>query len=209
MKAALALAWLCLPCLGSAAVPPPAPPSWPIDAAQSQVQFSVRKLWFAHVRGTFPELHGSLRRIDTRIHADVGVVDAILDVAKLRMDDDADRARALGPDFFDAARFPTIHFESDPFPLGELVTGGMLRGSLALHGERHPVVLNLLPSGCPRQPLECTIHVQGSISRSSFGMRGWRGVLSNKVKLDMRIVVHPSVDAASPAHHADPGLPGH
>jgi hypothetical protein len=36
------------------------------------------------------------------------------------------------------------------------------------------------------------IRVQGTISRSAFGMRGWRGVLSDKVDLDLRIVLRSS-----------------
>lgn len=172
-----------------------------IDPARSQVQFVVRKFWFAHVRGTFPALSGTLHRIDTHIGADLARVDADLAVAGLQMDDAEDRARALGDGFFDAARFPAIHFDSDPFPMDELATGGTLRGMLGLHGERHPVTLALQPSDCPRQPLQCVIRVRGTISRSVFGMRGWRGVLSDKVELDLRIVLRSSTDAAS----ADPG----
>jgi polyisoprenoid-binding protein YceI len=158
-----------------------------IDPAQSAAQFSVRKFWFAHVRGTFPALSGTLRRIDTPADADLGVVDATLAVDRLEMDDAVDRARALGPDFFDAAQFPTIAFDSDPFPLALLATGGNLRGRLTLHGEHHPVTLLLQPSACPRQPLACVIRVRGTISRLRFGMRDWRGVLSSNVALDLRI----------------------
>ncbi|TAN02764.1 MAG: YceI family protein [Rhodanobacteraceae bacterium] len=185
VKAALALAWLLLPGLAVAAAS--STQAWPIDPAQSQVRFGVRKFWFAHVHGTFPALSGGLRRIDTRIDADLGEVDAEVLVAGLQMDDAGDRARALGPDFFDAARFPSIHFDSDPFPIAELVSGGTLRGMLALHGERKPVTLTLQPSDCPRQPLACVIRVRGAISRSAFGMRDLRGVLSDKVVLDLRI----------------------
>ena len=184
--AVLALAWLLLPGMAAAA-PAASTQAWPIDPAQSQVQFAVRKFWFVHVRGTFPALSGTLRRVDTRIGADLGRVDADLEVAGLRMGDAGDRARALGPDFFDAAQFPTIHFDSDPFPLAELVTGGVLRGMLTLHGQRHPVALALQPSDCPRQPLECALRVSGAISRSTFGMRSLRGVLSDKVELDLSI----------------------
>lgn len=191
MKLPLALALLLLPAFGVAHASETAQ-AWAIDPAQSQVQFSVRKFWFAHVRGTFPALSGTLRRIDTRIGADLGRVDADLAVAGLRMDDADDRARALGPDFFDAARFASIHFDSDPFPMSELVAGGVLRGMLGLHGERHPVTLALQPSDCPRQLLECVIRVRGAISRSAFGMRGWRGVLSDRVELDLRIVLRSS-----------------
>jgi polyisoprenoid-binding protein YceI len=182
----LALGFALWPLL-AAAQTPAATQTLAIDPAQSAVQFSVRKFWFAHVRGTFPALSGTLRRIDTPADADLGVVDATLAVDRLEMDDAVDRARALGPDFFDAAQFPTIAFDSDPFPLALLATGGNLRGRLTLHGEHHPVTLLLQPSACPRQPLACVIRVRGTISRLRFGMRDWRGVLSSNVALDLRI----------------------
>lgn len=190
LKVQLAL-WLVLAAFGIAHAAEPVQ-TWSIDPAQSQVQFGVRKFWFAHVRGTFPALSGTLHRIDTHIGADLGRVHADLAVDGLQMDDADDRARALGTGFFDAAQFPSIHFDSDPFPMSELVAGGTLRGMLSLHGERHPVTLALQPSDCPRQPLQCVIRVQGTISRSAFGMRGWRGVLSDKVDLDLRIVLRSS-----------------
>lgn len=198
----LIAAWLVLAGF-AAATPSTATPSstaftgagsrtWSIDPAQSQAQFNVRKLLFAHVRGTFPGLTGTLRRIDTHIGADLAQVHATLEVAGLQMDDADDRARALGAGFFDAAQFPVIRFDSDPFPLAELADGGMLHGLLTLHGQRHPVALAVPPSDCPRQPLACVIRVQGSISRSAFGMGRYRGVLSDTVELDLRIVLGDS-----------------
>lgn len=184
MRAAWALPLLLLPATAFAAAPA-GQQAWSIDPAHSQVRFSVRKFWFAHERGTFPGLSGSLRRLDNR--PGLGQVDASLAVDRLRMDDPGHRAHALGPGFFDAARFPVIRFDSDPFPLDELVSGGRLRGVLELHGERHPVTLTLRPSDCPRQPLDCTLRVHGEISRAAFGMHAWRGVLSDKVTLDLAI----------------------
>ncbi|HEX7370355.1 MAG TPA: YceI family protein, partial [Rhodanobacteraceae bacterium] len=140
------VALVCLLGAGVAVAAAPATSSWPIDAMQSQVQFSVRKFWFAHVKGTFPGLSGRLRRIDTHIGADLAQVDAEVAVAGLRMDDAGDRERALGEGFFDAAQFPVIRFESDPFPLGELTSGGILRGMLTLRGQQHPVKLALQAS---------------------------------------------------------------
>lgn len=204
MRAWFAVALL-LPCLAVAATPEPVARNWPIDPAQSQVQFSVRKFWFAHVRGTFPDLHGTLQRIDTRLGVDLAKVDATLEVDGLEMDDAGDRTHTLGPDFFDAVRFPVVHFDAEPFPLAELVSGGTLRGVLALHGERHPVELELLPSDCPRQPLECAIRVRGNISRSAFGMRKWRGVLFDKVELELRIVLRPPASVSPPDHPSNPG----
>jgi polyisoprenoid-binding protein YceI len=189
MKAAWALALLLLPGLALALAQTRGPQTWPIDPSRSQAQFSVRKLWFAHARGTFTELHGTLRRIEMPNGAAIVEVDATLDVTRLAMADPDHRARALGPDFFDAARYPWIRFDSNPFPLAELVTGGTVSGMLTLHGERHPVPLTLRASTCPGQPLACVIRVRGTIQRSKFGMRGLRGVLSDKVELDLRIAL--------------------
>ncbi|MGH8215829.1 MAG: YceI family protein [Rhodanobacteraceae bacterium] len=188
MKARLALALLLLPTFALGTLRPPTQ-TWPIDPEGSEVQFSVRKLWFAHERGIFPQLHGTLRRTDSSTGPDLLEVDATVAAADLRMDDPDHRARALGPDFFDAARFPWIRFESDPFPLDKLATGGAVRGMLTLHGTRHPVTLALQASTCPSQPLACAIRVRGTILRSNFGMRALRGVLANRVELDLRIFV--------------------
>lgn len=176
----------------TSAAPVDATQTWPIDATQSQVQFSVRKFWFVRVRGTFPALTGAVRRIDTHIGADLVEVDAGLAVDKLVMDDPDDRAHALGPGFFDDASYPDIRFESDPFPLDTLREGGKVHGLLDLHGERHPITLLLHPSDCPRQPFACVIRLRGDISRSVFGMRALRAVLSDKVGLDLRIRLAPA-----------------
>lgn len=188
VKAALLLALLAWPATAPAAAPAStATQVWSIDTAKSQAQFSVRKFLFAHVRGRFPGLSGRLHRVENTAGPELVQVDATLEVAALEMDDANDRARALDENFFDARRFPLIRFDSDPFPLQELASGGTLRGLLTLHGEQHPVTLALQPSNCPRQPLECVIRVHGAISRSRFGMRAWRGVLSDKVELHLRI----------------------
>lgn len=193
----LALALLLLPAAGIAQASATAQ-SLCIDPAQSQVRFMVRKFWFAHVRGTFPSLSGTLHRLAGGTGAPLGRVDAELAVADLQMADAGERARALGDGFFDAARFPAIRFDSDPFPLDELAAGGPLRGLLALRGKRLPVELALRPSDCPRQPTACTIRAHGAISRAAFGMHGWRGVLSDKVELDLSIVLCPPADPVAP-----------
>lgn len=187
MKAALLLALFAWAATAPAAPPAPITRVWSIDAAKSQAQFSVRKFLFAHVRGTFPGLSGRLHQVENTAGPELVQVEATLEVAALEMDDADDRAHALDSNFFDARQFPLIRFDSDPFPLQELASGGTLHGLLTLHGEQHPVKLALQPSDCPRQPLECVIRGHGAISRSRFGMRAWRGVLSDRVELDLRI----------------------
>lgn len=186
MKAALLLVWLAWPGLAAAVLP--TAHAWVIDAAQSRVTFTVSKFWFARVRGTLPGLTGELH-VDSISGALLGRVDASVQVDALEMDDADARRRALGPDFFDGARYPDIWFASDRFPLAELASGGRLPGVLTLHGVERPVLLVLEPSTCPGEPLYCVIRVRGSVMRRDFGMHALRGILGEKVKLDLRIVL--------------------
>ena len=159
--------------------------SWPIDSAHSRAQFSVRTLWLAHERGEFTSLHGELRRVD----GDRDVVDAWIDASSLSMDDADALKEAQGPGFFDVANRPRIHFVSAPFPADALVHGGTLEGTLELHGERRMVHFTLQPSDCPGQPLACAVRVSGTLSRGDFGMHAHRGWLSDRVALNLNIVL--------------------
>ncbi|MBS0431589.1 MAG: YceI family protein [Proteobacteria bacterium] len=158
---------------------------WPIDPAHSQAQFSVRTLWFTHERGVFSGVRGELRAID----AEHDVVDAWIDAGSLHMDDRNALREARGPGFFDSGEHPRIHFVSAPFPVSALRDGGVLEGSLELRGQRRDTRFELQPSRCPARPLDCPVQVNGSISRSAFGMHGRRALLSDRVSLELHIVV--------------------
>ncbi len=158
---------------------------WPIDSARSQARFSIRTLWFTHARGEFDTIYGQLRRIDAQHDA----VDAWIDARSLRMDDEEALAEARGPGFFDVSNHPRIHFISVPFPIEALSEGGVLDGTLDLRGQRRDVRFQLQPSACPARPLACPVRVTGTLSRSAFGMRAHRAWLSDRVSLEMNIVL--------------------
>jgi polyisoprenoid-binding protein YceI len=176
---------LALACTHANAAPNEA---WPIDSAHSSARFSVRTLWFTHERGVFDGVHGELRRGD----GGRDVVDAWIETGSLAMDDADTLREAQGPGFFDVAQYPRIHFMSSSFASAALSEGGTLEGILDLHGQRRWVQFTLLPSECPARPLTCSIRVHGTLSRSAFGMRAHRGLLSDKVVLDLDILLGTS-----------------
>lgn len=173
----------------AAAVDPLSIDHWSIDAARSHASFSVRTLWFTRVQGHFDALSGELRGLD----AQRDVVDAWIATGDLAMDNADALNEARGEGFFDVAHYPRIHFVSAPFPAHALAEGGALQGTLELHGQRHPAHFTLLPSACPAQPLTCAVQVHGTLSRGEFGMRAHHGLLSDRVILDLHIMLdHPS-----------------
>ncbi|GAP65694.1 hypothetical protein MBSD_n0985 [Mizugakiibacter sediminis] len=199
---------LLLPLLFAAA-PALAPASYVLDSERSTAAFNLHALWVFDVAGAFDGVHGEVR---TDPETGTARVDAWLDTASLRMRDPRYDDWARSPDFFDVERYPRITFHSEAFPLDKLHHGGVLTGMLVLHGFSGPVDLRLQPSACaPLAAPDCPLRVRGEISRSAFGMRSHRAMLSDTVRLDLAIVVRPAEDAPAaapaPAGSAAPPAP--
>lgn len=178
---------LALACLGGARAAPAQ--RLVIDAARSHAEFAVRLLWFSHVVGRFEDLQGQvLLGSDDRAR-----VEARIRVASVHMERERHARTLLSPEFFDAARYPEIRFESEPTPAAYLAHGGRLRGQLTLRGATRPVSFRMLPSDCPEPGVRpCTILVHGTVRRSAFGMRSHRTTLSDRVELGLVIVLTPA-----------------
>jgi len=136
MKRFLALALAAtIPCLAAAEAS-----SWTIDPAHSSTQFSVRHLVISTVRGQFGKTTGTLRLDEKDLSK--SAVEATIDVSSIdtRV---ADRDTHLkSPDFFDAAKYPTMTFKSTK--VAKAGAGKLkVTGDLTLKGNTKPVVLDV------------------------------------------------------------------
>ena len=161
-----------------------------IDRAQSHADFRVRMMWIRHISGRFNDIDGTVVFNKLR---DTAVVRATVKVSSLTMSSERSRQRTLAPEFFDAARFPTIVFDSVPFTVQAMQTGGPLPGKLTLRGVTRPMTFELLPTHCPmRDAQPCQIQVQGNIPRSDFGMNGHSATVSDTVEFGLQIKLEPA-----------------
>jgi len=114
--------------------------TWNLDASHSRAGFAVKHLVISTTRGEFTKLAGKLALDEADVTR--STVEATIDVASLDTQV-ADRdAHLRSPDFFDAAKYPTITFRSTQVtPAGD----GKLKvaGDLTLHGVTRPVVLDV------------------------------------------------------------------
>lgn len=176
------LAALCLlGLLAGAAVPAPAAP---FDPVHTRLGFHLRTRWGTRVVGVFPRYEGEVVRLDdgrrqVRIDLDV---DAVEIPASARY-----TANARGPRFFDAAAYPRITFESEPFSPALLERGGPLRGWLTLRGVRREETFELLPSACGRPGRDCDVVARGTVRRDHYGMDGLQFALQNRVHFTLRV----------------------
>ena len=144
--------------------------TWNVDPKHSSVEFQVKHMGIATVKGFFGDFSGKLEVGETveqsRAEGRVGV-----DSIDTR---DADRdAHLKSPDFFDAEKYPEMTFASTGItPAGE---GGLtIEGDLTIHGVTKPVRFEAVVDGPDTDPWgneRAGIEAVGTISRSDYDMK--------------------------------------
>lgn len=167
--------------------------TWTLDPVHSSVEFTVRHLGLAKVRGSFARFDATLSVGDdlatTAVHATIEV-DSV-DTANPDRD-----AHLRTSDFFDAASHPTMKFSSTAIS-GTPDDGYRLIGELTLHGVTRPVDLDVEFFGTSIQPMDQSeragFTATGSISRKDFGMEfnvplgGDKFMVSDTVNIELNI----------------------
>ena len=165
---------------------------WSVDPSHSSVEFQVKHLGIANVRGHFAKFGGTLEIGDDLASAKAyGVVEA----ASVDTNDEARDAHLRSPDFFDVEHYREIAFESrgitptgdDSFEItGDLTMRGITR-ELRLQAEITGTEQD--PYGNERVGLEAT----GELNRGDYGITfnqalgSGNALVSDKVKLQLDI----------------------
>ena len=158
-------------------------PAWPDQAGLrppgSAVELRSYGFGLIPLDGKFTRFHGWIRYDP----ANTGACQVMLDIeaGSLTMASETIRDRITGPGMMDAARFPDLTF--DGRCQGETVTG-----ALTMHGETHPLVLDVVRSGG-------MIVATGRIRRAEWGITG--SALIGGPTIRIRVTVP---DPASGAH---------
>src|SRR3954467_15593373 len=141
-----------------------------VDPAHYYVRFAVKHLGSSNVRGEFKEAEGTLE-----IGQDVSAWRAYGTVKIASIDTgETDRdAHLRSPDFFDAAQFPKIAFESTKI---EALDDEEFRvtGRLTIHGVTNEIVLHAEVGGTELDPWgneRVGLEVTGRLSRRDYDMK--------------------------------------
>jgi polyisoprenoid-binding protein YceI len=149
---------------------------WQIDSSHSGIQFTVRHLVIAKVRGQFSRWTGAVEAPGSDFAR--GSLDVVIDAASIDTGV-ADRdAHLRSADFFAVERYPEITFKST----GATQTGAdrlRVDGALTIKGVTRAVALDVEVLGQARDPWgneRAAFSATTSINRQEFGLT-WNQVL--------------------------------
>ena len=146
-----------------------------IDTTHSSIEFSIRHLVIAKVRGRFAKFTGTIELDEGDVTR--SAVTAEIDAASIHTNDEKRDAHLRAGDFLDVEAFPKITFASKRIERA----GSDLRltGALTIHGVTRDAVLDVEQLGALKDPWgnqRVAFAAHGSIDRKDFGLQ-WNMVL--------------------------------
>jgi polyisoprenoid-binding protein YceI len=174
--------------------------TWTVDPSHTTVEFSVKHLMIATVKGRLDAVRGSVLLDPTRPAA--SRVEVEMDAASIDTGEAKRDEHLRSADFLDVASWPQLRF------VGKRVEGDTTRrfrlaGDLTIRGVTREVVLDVRHEGSARDPWGSdrqAFHATTSINRSDFGLR-WNVALETggmlvgeevRVAIDVELVRQPA-----------------
>ena len=172
---------------------------WALDAAHSSVEFSVRHMMIAKVKGSFGQFDATIEADP----ADLTTADIAfsIDVASVDTKNGDRDAHLRGADFFDAENYPKLTFKAT-----KIVKTGEgeydVTGDLTLRGVTKSETFAVTYEGSGKDPWGNTkagFSVDGSIKRGDYGLT-WNAALeTGGVLVSDDVKIHLEIQAAAQA----------
>ena len=144
--------------------------TWEIDPVHSSIEFSVKHMGIANVRGKFTDFQGT---VEVGEDAWSAKARGSVRVASIDTGDESRDAHLRSADFFDVENFPEISFESTRVePIDD--DSSRVFGNLTMHGVTREIKLELILQGTDTDPWgneRAGAEVMSCLLRSDFDMQ--------------------------------------
>jgi polyisoprenoid-binding protein YceI len=178
------LAWIILTTIGLALTAPAArAEQYKVDPVHSSVVFRIKHLGVSYCYGRFDKISGTFT-LDEQNPA-ASTIDVVVESGSVDTGNAQRDTHLRNPDFFDAAKFPTIRFVSN-----KVTRQGSgpysVAGDLTLHGVTKPVTLEIEATGSGKGMMgevRSGLETIFSIKRTDFGMEKMVGPVADDVRL--------------------------
>lgn len=145
--------------------------TWTLDKAHSKLGFSITHLLVSDVEGGFNSFDAKIT--SSKDDFSDAVIELTADVSSVDTDNAERDEHLKKPDFFDAAKYPTLSFKSRSI---KKVNDKKykLKGDLTLHGVTKPVELDVVFNGTAVHPYTrqtiAGFKVSGVLKRTDFAI---------------------------------------
>ena len=160
------------------------PTRWRFDPEQSQARFEVTLRLPIHAEGRFKTVQGEIdnlpgQKLSVRVH---------LNSRELHMGGPEWLQKVTeSKQFLNSAEYPDIDFQSTPFSLQMLTSGGEINGRLTIKDISRDVVFVLEPTQCRRPGFGCAVRVGGQLNRRDFAMTAYKWSLRDEVRFSFQL----------------------
>jgi polyisoprenoid-binding protein YceI len=166
--------------------------TWKVDPVHSNVEFHVKHLGIATVKGQFTDFEGTLEVGEDGARASGSVEVASIDTREPQRD-----AHLRSADFFEVDSFPRIEFASTAIrPLDE--DEFEIDADLTIHGATRPVTLKAVFEGAETDPQgneRVGVSASTQINRREFGITFNAALGSGNVVVSDRVKILVDVSA--------------
>ncbi|MFO7624206.1 MAG: YceI family protein [Anaerolineales bacterium] len=175
--------------------------SWKIDTAHSEINFSVRHMMIATVRGRFEKFSGAIdfnENEPARSRVEVQIEASSINTREPQRD-----AHLKSPDFFDVENFPFITFKGKSIDVkGD--NQALITGDLTIRDVTRQVVLDAEYAGMAQSPFGATnagFSASTRINRKDWGLT-WNVALetggmlvADEIKIDIDLEIIKQAEA--------------
>jgi polyisoprenoid-binding protein YceI len=140
-------------------------PKWTFEPGHTAAEFQVRHMMVCWVHGAFKDVHGTLEFDPTRPTS--LAIEATIDAQKLWSGEPQRDNHLRSPDFIDAAKHPTISFNSTGCQCIS-ASDFKVSGMLTIRGVSRPIILDMHYIGQWRTPYWTDTGDAGPITRIGF-----------------------------------------
>jgi polyisoprenoid-binding protein YceI len=167
--------------------------TWKIDSVHSEIGFKIKHLMVTTVKGKFSKFEGTIKTTDEDLTK--SEINFSADVNSINTNNDMRDGHLKSPDFFDAAKFPTLSFKSTSISK-KTDNDYLVTGDLTMHGVTKPVTFDAVFNGDSVNMNKNKVmgfEISGALSRKDFGLT-WNApietggvTVSDEVKMDINV----------------------
>lgn len=150
---------------------------WTVDASHSSIDFSLKHMMIARVKGAFHDFEASIEADPADLTT--ANIQFEVDVASIDTRNSDRDAHLRSADFFDVEKYPTMTFKSTNI-VKKSENEYDVTGDLTIHGTTRPETFSVTFEGLAKDPMsgneKAGFSAEGSINRTDYGLT-WNAAL--------------------------------